>query len=171
LLKHAPYAAEQEDHAPTQGTGLSRHLHQTSCGLDIIGRLPTTENGTKFIFVALDHYTKWIETRALKPKDMDSVAHSILLLEKLDTDERRLEALDLMFPGSVCKGEILEQVVGYMNGKSVGDPIEYLYKKGSESTELPQEMGMYLFEKGVVNMFLHWSRTEDVQSIKDISDE
>jgi serine/threonine-protein phosphatase 4 catalytic subunit len=96
---------------------------------------------------------------------------SILLLDKLETDEHRLEALDLMFPESACKGEILEQMVGYKDDKSVGDPIEYLYKKGSETTELAPEMGMFLFEKGLVNMFLHWSRTGDVQSIKDVDDE
>jgi serine/threonine-protein phosphatase 4 catalytic subunit len=97
---------------------------------------------------------------------------SILLLDKLDTDKHRLEALDLMFPESACRGEILEEVIGHMDDdKSVGDPIEYFYKKGNESIELPQKMGEFLFKNGLVNMFLHWSRTGDASLIRDVSDE
>lgn len=44
---------------------------------DLIGPLPETERGNKFIFVAIDHYTKWIETRAIKTKDKTSVAQAI----------------------------------------------------------------------------------------------
>jgi serine/threonine-protein phosphatase 5 len=96
---------------------------------------------------------------------------SILLLGRLDTDERRLEALDLMFPASACKGEILGEVAGHMGGKGVGDPISYLHKRGSEDTWLPQKTGRYLFEHGLVNMFLHWSRTGDASLIRDVDDE
>ena len=44
---------------------------------DLIGILPETKRGNKFIFVAIDHYSKWVETRALKTKDMASVAGAV----------------------------------------------------------------------------------------------
>jgi len=35
-------------------------------GLDIIGPMPTTQNGNKFIIVLVDYFTKWIEASPLK---------------------------------------------------------------------------------------------------------
>lgn len=43
----------------------------------IIGRFPTMSRGNKLILVAIDHYPKWIETPALKSKDMNSVSQAI----------------------------------------------------------------------------------------------
>lgn len=37
--------------------------------VDLIGYLNTSATGKRYIFVAIDHYTKWMETRALKTKD------------------------------------------------------------------------------------------------------
>ena len=41
---------------------------------DLIGRLPTTPRGHKFIFVAIDHYTKWVESVPLRSKQAVEVS-------------------------------------------------------------------------------------------------
>jgi len=33
--------------------------------LNIAGALPKTNNGNKYIFVAIDHYSNWVETKAI----------------------------------------------------------------------------------------------------------
>lgn len=42
--------------------------------VDLIGRLMTGNKQNKFIFVAVDHYTKWVETGILQEKNASSVA-------------------------------------------------------------------------------------------------
>jgi Integrase core domain len=47
-------------------------FHQV--GMDIMGPLPITLTGKRYIVVAVDHFTKWVEARALEEKDALSVA-------------------------------------------------------------------------------------------------
>ncbi|KAI4293341.1 hypothetical protein PAPHI01_2615 [Pancytospora philotis] len=51
---------------------------------DIIGRLVETNRAQKFIFVAIDHYSKWTETRAIENKDKETILKAIkeLIIEK-----------------------------------------------------------------------------------------
>ncbi len=37
--------------------------------LDIVGLLPKTKNGNKYVLVAIDHYSKWCEARPIKDHD------------------------------------------------------------------------------------------------------
>lgn len=34
-------------------------------GIDIVGKFPTTPGGKKFMFVAMDYFTKWVEVEAV----------------------------------------------------------------------------------------------------------
>ena len=45
--------------------------------VDIIGYLNLTRKGNKFILVAIDHYTKWIETKEIKSKDKITVSKAL----------------------------------------------------------------------------------------------
>ncbi|MGL5690696.1 MAG: reverse transcriptase domain-containing protein, partial [Bacteroidales bacterium] len=51
---------------------------------DLIGRLETKEGGNKFIFVAIDHYTKWLEAKVIKNKTGKEIAEAIreLIIDK-----------------------------------------------------------------------------------------
>ena len=46
-------------------------------GIDIIGPLPETKNGNKYIVAATDHFTKWSEAAAIPDKSCLSVAQFI----------------------------------------------------------------------------------------------
>jgi hypothetical protein len=46
-------------------------------GIDIVGPLPTTENGNKYIVVAIDYLTKWPEARAIQHANAEEVSHFI----------------------------------------------------------------------------------------------
>lgn len=42
-------------------------------GLDVMGPLPMTLTGKQYIVVAVDHFTKWVEARALEEADAQSI--------------------------------------------------------------------------------------------------
>jgi hypothetical protein len=42
--------------------------------LDTAGPLPETKNGNRYALVAIDHYSKWCETRAVKDHDVATIA-------------------------------------------------------------------------------------------------
>ena len=47
-------------------------------GIDIIGKThPTTSNGHEFILVAIDYFTKWVETTSYKVLNLKQVAQFI----------------------------------------------------------------------------------------------
>lgn len=43
-------------------------------GMDLMGPLLTTSEGHRYVAVATDYFTKWVEVRALKSKDCENVA-------------------------------------------------------------------------------------------------
>ena len=48
-------------------------------GIDIIGKIhPTASNGHEFILVAIDYFTKWVETALYKVLNSKKVAQFIL---------------------------------------------------------------------------------------------
>src|SRR3954471_3505695 len=53
-------------------TKIARPFHQV--GIDIMGPLNTTPNGKRYIVLAIDHFTKYIEARALEDADAQSIA-------------------------------------------------------------------------------------------------
>jgi hypothetical protein len=42
-------------------------------GVDVMGPLPRTTTGKRYIVVAVDHFTKWVEARALEEADAQSI--------------------------------------------------------------------------------------------------
>ena len=44
---------------------------------DLIGRIPDNQGNNKFIFTAIDHYTKWVETKVLKAKSSQEIVKAI----------------------------------------------------------------------------------------------
>ena len=59
----------QKQHAPL-------HPDETwwQVGMDLVGSLPETARGYKYIMTLTDYYTKWAEAAALKDKSASSVA-------------------------------------------------------------------------------------------------
>ena len=47
-------------------------FHQV--GVDVMGPLPRSLTGKRYIIVAVDHFTKWVEARALEEADAQSIA-------------------------------------------------------------------------------------------------
>jgi hypothetical protein len=43
-------------------------------GIDFVGPLPITEAGNKYIIVAIDYFTKWVEAKAVKVDNAEEVA-------------------------------------------------------------------------------------------------
>ena len=43
-------------------------------GMDVMGPLPMTLSGKRYIVIAVDHFTKWVEIRALESNDAQSIA-------------------------------------------------------------------------------------------------
>jgi hypothetical protein len=66
---------------------------------DLIGRLPTSGKGKKIILVAVDHYSKWVETKTLKTKDMKSILRAIkeIIIDKHGTPTKILSDCGLEF--------------------------------------------------------------------------
>ena len=54
--------------------------------MDFIGPLPTTNDGNKYIVVATDAFTKWVEAKAIKKNDAETTA-KFLLEEVIDRHE------------------------------------------------------------------------------------
>ena len=46
-------------------------------GIDVVGPLPETTNGNKYIVVAMDYFTKWPEARALKEANAREISRFI----------------------------------------------------------------------------------------------
>jgi hypothetical protein len=42
--------------------------------LDIVRPLPKTKNGNRYALVAINHYSKWCETRTIKDHDVATIA-------------------------------------------------------------------------------------------------
>jgi len=42
--------------------------------LDIVGPLPETTNGNKYVFIAINHYSKWCEAQPVKEHDAYTAA-------------------------------------------------------------------------------------------------
>lgn len=43
-------------------------------GMDVMGPLPITKSGKRYIVIAVDHFSKWVEIRALESNDAQSIA-------------------------------------------------------------------------------------------------
>jgi len=52
--------------------------------MDLLGRIPAKNGRSKFIFVAINHHTKWIETRVLNKKGKKEVSKAVqeLIIDK-----------------------------------------------------------------------------------------
>ena len=60
--------------------------------IDLIGRIPSNNNTNQYIFVAIDHYTKWVEAKFINHKTAEEVKDAIieLIIEKHGTPEKIL---------------------------------------------------------------------------------
>ena len=60
--------------------------------VDLIGRIPLNDDTSMFIFTAIDHYTKWIETMILKEKSGKEVYNAVkkLIISKHGIPQRIL---------------------------------------------------------------------------------
>ena len=81
--------------APLQSVTVSSPMQMVA--IDILGPLPVTLAGNKYILVAADYFTKWIEAYAIPNQEATTVAHKLLdemfcrfaLPEKLHSDQGR----------------------------------------------------------------------------------
>ncbi|MGL4342012.1 MAG: DDE-type integrase/transposase/recombinase, partial [Lactococcus lactis] len=72
---------------------------------DLIGRIQDTNGTNKFIFMAIDHYSKWIETKVLKNKTAEAVAEAIenLIIKKNGIPTKILTDNGLEFRNNIQK--------------------------------------------------------------------
>lgn len=45
--------------------------------VDLIGRIPDDKRNNNFIFIAVNHYTKWMETKRLRSKSANEIIAAI----------------------------------------------------------------------------------------------
>ncbi len=60
------------------GWGDPCELVKTALGIDLVGPLPCTEKGNKYVMTVTDYFTKWSEARAILTKEAIDVAVSCL---------------------------------------------------------------------------------------------
>lgn len=67
--------------------------------VDLIGRIPGSNGTNRFIFMAIDHYTKWLETTIVNQKTGESIEEAIrrLIIQKHGTPARILSDQGLEF--------------------------------------------------------------------------
>ena len=63
----------QKQHAPLHPVPVKDEAWW-QVGMDIVGPLPETPRGHKYVMTLTDYYTKWAEAAALKDKSASSVA-------------------------------------------------------------------------------------------------
>ena len=73
--------------------------------VDVVGYFKESQRGFKFILVAIDHYSKWVETKAIKSKDMNSVINAIkeIIIEKHGIPERTYSDNGLEFANTTAE--------------------------------------------------------------------
>ena len=99
--------------APLEVSMVSRPLE--SVAMDILGPLPETPRGSKYILVVGDYFTKWKEVYPLKNMDATSVARAfvnefvdLVCLSSLHTDQGK------NFESAVIKvGEVHQDSAGH----------------------------------------------------------
>ncbi|KAI5148608.1 hypothetical protein ENBRE01_0423 [Enteropsectra breve] len=72
---------------------------------DLIGRLPTKDGENKFIFVAIDHFDKWIEAQVISEKSQENIIKCVkeLIIRKHGIPRRILSDRGREFYNSLCK--------------------------------------------------------------------
>ena len=81
--------------APLQGVAMGSPMQMVA--VDILGPLPTTSSRNKYVLVAGDYFTKWMEAYAIPNQEAVTVAKKLLdemfcrfsLPEKLHSDQGR----------------------------------------------------------------------------------
>ena len=73
---------------------------------DLIGRIPVGRERNVFIFVAIDHYTKWIETRIILNKTAEEIKNAIeeCIIKKHGIPKRILTDFGLGFKNKETEG-------------------------------------------------------------------
>eukprot|EP00731_Ephydatia_muelleri_P032107 Em0023g614a len=112
-LSWLPFLLDPDPSNDAIGAGLSQLDEQSTrspmqiVAVDIVGSLPTTASGSKYVLVAVDSFTKWMEANAIPNQEAVAVAKKRLdemfcwfsLLEKLHSDQ-----------GSQFEGEVVTQL-------------------------------------------------------------
>lgn len=79
--------------------------------MDLVGPLPTTKGGHKYLFTATDYFTKWVEGFAIPNKSASEVAKCILKLvythgapQRILTDQGRefVNEVSYSHPVNIC---------------------------------------------------------------------
>ena len=82
--------------------------------LDLVGRIFIKGVGNKFIFVAIDHYTKWVEAKVIEDKSAENIIESIqeLIIRKHGIPQRILSD-----PGTEFLNDKIKKFCNYYNIK------------------------------------------------------
>lgn len=72
---------------------------------DLLGRIQVNQSNNFFIFVAIDHYTKWIETAIIRDKPVDTIKNAIetLIISKHGIPRKLLTDCGLEFTNEKMK--------------------------------------------------------------------
>ncbi|KAI4291963.1 hypothetical protein PAPHI01_1237 [Pancytospora philotis] len=84
---------------------LATHRPNELWEIDIMGYLDETKRGNKYIFVAIDHYSKWIEAAAIKAKDKEAICRLVksLIIDKHGAPQTILSDNGLEFNNSLLR--------------------------------------------------------------------
>jgi Integrase zinc binding domain len=73
----------------TKNTLIRTNSPNELCECDLAGRLEDKNENNKFIFTAIDHYSKWMETKVLESKTAVAVVEAIEELEQKNMEFHR----------------------------------------------------------------------------------
>ncbi|KAF7641126.1 hypothetical protein LDENG_00292860 [Lucifuga dentata] len=85
----------RHSHAPLQQYQVGAPMERV--GMDILGPFPTTDSGNRYVFVAMDYFTKWPEAYAVPDQSASTTAERLVCemfcrfgaLEELHSDQGR----------------------------------------------------------------------------------
>ncbi len=78
IIEHIRTCRKCQERGPTKKNNRKRTIETMDIferwGIDIVGPLPVTERGNKYIVVAMDYFSRWPEAKALKSANAEEVA-------------------------------------------------------------------------------------------------
>jgi hypothetical protein len=123
--------------------------------VDLIGRIQDNKGNNKFILVAIDHFTKWIETIVLDTKDATSTAYQLeeLIIKKHGIPTKILSDNGLEFKNKeiekLCEKFNIKWIFNSPNHHETVGAVERVNQTLMDKLKRITEFGRYSWERAL----------------------